>query len=192
MFIIGLCGPSGSGKTTIAKALAKKIDACVVGMDNYFHLDPKVSKYNHLGKDLELPENTDWDAMNTLVDDIHKEKPVKVRKISWKKLSVSEKTIKPKKYVIIEGFLLLHNKKLREKIDLNVYIDISDEVGLQRRLKREGQKNDKWFREVTFPEYSPRRKIFEKRADLIIDGEEDREKNVQKILELINKHPHHS
>lgn len=49
-FIIGIAGPSGSGKTTIAEKLAKKINAELISLDNYW-------KYNDVDK---IPPMKKW------------------------------------------------------------------------------------------------------------------------------------
>ena len=177
--IIGICGPSGSGKTTLANLLAKENAADVISLDNYFLLDTPYKKYNEQGKDLELPENTDWKAVASLIDNLKAGTKTAVRKVSWKTNSYSEVDLMPKNMAIIEGFLLLHDINIVEKLDLSVYIDVPDEVGLARRIKREGTtENEKWFKEVTFPEYTKRRKIFKSRADLVLNGKITLEENL--------------
>jgi len=185
--IIGICGPSGSGKSTIAKLLADKLEANVIGLDNYFLLETPHKKYGVPGKDLELPENTDWQAIHELVDSIHRgDSELRVQKVSWSK-NINEKyTLKNREFSILEGFLLLHDDLLVKKLDLAVYIDVSDEVGIARRLSREKtDKNKQWFIDVTFPEYQARREAFKNKADLVLNGEELLGTNVELILERL-------
>jgi uridine kinase len=179
--IIGLCGPSGSGKTTLAKMLAEEYKANIISLDNYFLLDPPYKKYAHNGKNWELPENVDWDAVSKVVEEIRAtEQPVSIRKINWNSNTYSESVIIPSLVTIIEGFLLLHDDELVEQLDLAVYIDVPDKVGLERRMKREGtSKNKKWIEEVTFPEYAPRREAFRQKADLVLNGEDELETNFE-------------
>jgi len=175
---IGLCGPSGSGKTTLSKMLAEEFGANIISLDNYFLLDPPYKKYDENGKNWELPENVDWAAINEVVKSIRSEESVKIRKIDWNSNTYSEISIKPAPVTIIEGFLLLHDDKLLQHLDLKVYIDIPDQVGLERRMKREGtEENKTWFEEVTFPEYASRRGSFKQKVDLVLNGEDDLEFN---------------
>ncbi len=189
--IIGICGPSGSGKSTIAQLIADKYDANVIGLDNYFLLDTPHKKYGEQGKDLELPENTDWGAINDLIDSVHSETPeITVQRVSWKDSTNIKYTLENKDVTIVEGFLLFHDQKLVDKLDLAVYIDISDTIGLKRRMEREGTEENKiWFEEVTFPEYQKRREVFKNRADLVLNGEKSLEENLQiltKEIELLH------
>ena len=170
---IGICGPSGSGKTTLATMLCKEFNANLISLDNYFFLDPPLKKYETKGQNWELPENIDWAACRKDIRELKEGKDVSVRKIDWENETYIESPLKPKEFVIVEGFLLLHDQELVSLLDLSFYIDVPDEVGLQRRMQREQtDENRKWFEEVTFPEYKKRRKVFETRADVVLNGED--------------------
>ena len=173
----------------MARMIVEAYDANVIGLDNYFLLDPPHKKYGENGKDWELPENTDWKAINKVVSSIKAgSENVSVRKIDWRSNTYSESNLNVSPLTIVEGFLLLHDEQLVENIDLTVYIDVSDEVGLERRMKREGTtKNKKWFEEVTFPEYKSRRDLFKGRADIVLNGEMDLGDNIKILKERIDQ-----
>ena len=83
--------------------------------------------------------------------------------------------------------MLFHDKIILENLDLKVYIDVPDSIGLERRIKREGTDiNRKWFQEVTFPEYAIRREVYKKRADLVLDGEKPLTENIALLKEKIS------
>ena len=186
MFLLGLCGPSACGKTSIAERLAEELGATLINLDNYFFLKSKVRKYDHIGKDAELPENTDWEAIHELVSSLREGKPTRVRTIQWKKRVFTERVVTPKEIIIFEGFLLLYDEELLKLLDLTVYIDTEDEVCITRRLRRDGHtRHEQWYREVTFPEYAPRRKVFAQRADVVLDGHKPVEETVRILLEKI-------
>jgi uridine kinase len=98
---------------------------------------------------------------------------------------------KPTEFIVVEGFLLFHDEELLRELDLAIYIDIPDSVGLSRRLERENsEENREWFETVTFPEYAPRRPVFKSRAGLVLDGQQPLSSNYQIIRERIIKlHP---
>jgi uridine kinase len=186
MKTIGICGPSASGKTTLAKILCKDLDANLISLDNYFIFDPPLKKYEFRGMNWELPENLDWLAIKHDIRGIQSGKRNSVRKINWDSDVYGEGTLESKDWLIVEGFLLLHDVELLTLLDFTIYVDIPDHVGLTRRLARESGKRDyeinrKWFEEVTFPEYAPRRKVFEERADLVLNGEHSLADNIERI-----------
>ena len=66
------------------------------------------------------------------------------------------------------------------------YLDIPDRVGLERRMQRDGSdENRAWYEEVTFPEYAPHREHFERKADVVLDGEQPIKDNLAVLKEKI-------
>ena len=45
--------------------------------------------------------------------------------------------MEPKPVVIIEGIMALHNKKLRDMMDLKIFVDTDDDVRLIRNIRRD-------------------------------------------------------
>lgn len=186
--IIGLCGPSGSGKTSLAKLLVDEIGGQIISLDNYFLLDPPYKKYGDNEKDWELPENTDWEAIRSLVTSLKQGLTGVGKLIDWDSTVSKEIEYRPSEIVVIEGFLLFHDTKLLEMMDLRAYIHVPDEVGISRRLKRAGAAGDRtWFETITFPEYAPRRELFKKRAHIVLDGTLPLIENVHKLKESLAK-----
>lgn len=186
--ILGICGPSGSGKTTLALRLGELFDATLISTDGYFFLDPPVKKYGENGKDWELPENIDWNALKACLLSLKTGSKTQGRIIRWDTNTYEEFELLSKPVVIIEGLHLLYDPEFIKLLDLSVYINVSDEVGLERRIAREGHdENRRWFEEVTFPEYADRRKLYEGRADVVLDGSLAIEQNMTLIKEEMFK-----
>ncbi len=172
-FIVGICGPSGSGKSSLARKLAKTFAGTLISTDDYFFLNPPHKKYRSKGKNWELPQNVDWQALATVLRGLKLGRTVVGRRMMWETETYKARSLLARRLIVVEGFLLLHDKRIRSLLDFAVYLDVSDEVGIQRRMKREkSTKNERWFRTVTFPEYAKRRKVFASRADLLIDSEQ--------------------
>jgi uridine kinase len=75
-----------------------------------------------------------------------------------------------KKVVIVEGFLLFTNKKLSQLFDTRLFIDISDNNILSRRIAREGEKSKRYIEDVIIPvskEYDEQQK---NNSEKIFDG----------------------
>ena len=45
--------------------------------------------------------------------------------------------MEPKEVIIVEGILILADPKVREMIDVSVYVDASDDIRLLRRIERD-------------------------------------------------------
>ena len=166
--------------------LCEEFDATRLSLDNYFFLDPPYKKYEARDKNLELPENVDWDACRDDLAHLKEGKITHVRIIDWDRNTFFTEALEPKSLIVVEGFLLLQDRALCDLLDLSVYVDVPDGVGIERRIERDNNhEHETWYREITFPEYAPRREVFASRADLVLNGEDSLEENLEKIKECL-------
>ncbi|WP_066873154.1 uridine kinase [Clostridium mediterraneense] len=140
--LIGITGGTGSGKSTIAKEIyAKFTEECIAMMeqDSYYkdqsHLSPEErskTNYDHpnaFDNDL-LLEN-----LQSLLAGKAIEKPVydfTIHNRSDKKVIVE-----PKDIIIVEGILVLEDPRIRELLDIKIYVDTDADVRIIRRLVRD-------------------------------------------------------
>lgn len=140
--IIGICGGSGSGKTTVVKKISQMVDNFVlIPQDSYYKdVDPAVlaergrSKFNfdhpdqfdndllfnHLlalkkGESIDMP-TYDFVTSHRLEEKIHKE---------------------PASVVILEGILIFADERIRDLLDVKIYIETPSDIRFIRRLKRD-------------------------------------------------------
>lgn len=140
--VIGIAGGSGSGKTSVAKALIKDLHVQgvqIIEQDWYYkdlaHLPAEErAKWN-----FDHPDSVEFDL---LIEDINKMmqgETVHVPQYNYVTHSrVSEGiTIEPQKVVIIEGIMVLYEPKLRELLDIKIFVDTDTDIRFIRRLKRD-------------------------------------------------------
>lgn len=117
--IVGISGASCSGKTSLAKALATRLDAPMIHLDQYFIPEaerPLVRGY----PSFEQPHQYDARAMyRDLID-----------------MAGTSKNI------VIEGFLLFTYPGFRETCDQRIHLDVPHHVLVQRRANRHGATGD--------------------------------------------------
>ena len=140
--IIGICGGSGSGKTTILNRLYsefKELEPSVFTMNNYYRsIDEQVLDHN--GEvNFDLPTALDRDRLSSDLARLVKGEQVVVKEYHFN--SPPDKhvliTIKPSELLIVEGLFLFHYPEVREMLDFSVFIDVDQEVQLDRRLYRD-------------------------------------------------------
>ncbi|MBI2043867.1 AAA family ATPase [Candidatus Pacearchaeota archaeon] len=162
-FVIGITGPSGSGKTTISEILTKRLKAGLMHSDDYW-------KYH--GR--KIPSRKEWKKW---------EHP---SSIDFKRLERDIVKLK-NKIIIVKGFHMLYNKKIRDILDLKIYADIPKSLIVKRRLDRFGHEdNQEWYsKNIVVKSYKKYGEPTKKHADLHIMGTENINKNVKKILDYI-------
>ena len=140
--IIGICGGSGSGKTTLLKRIAKSfehLNPSVFSMDNYYLPieDQTIDENGEINFD--LPTALD---KNRLIDDLRnlsQGQPIEVKEYHFN--SPPDKnvliTINPSELVIVEGLFLFEYSEVKELLDFSIFIDVDQDVQLDRRLYRD-------------------------------------------------------
>ena len=127
--VITIDGPAGSGKTTLANQLSKVLGNCPV-----IHMDDLYSGWN---QDLitELAER----ISNQILQPISSGKTATYLKYDWaeEKFKVEE-SVEASKFLILEGVGAGH-PKLNNQAALNIWIEASPKVLLDRLVMRDGE-----------------------------------------------------
>ena len=121
-YVVGIAGGTCSGKSTItrriADALAEKCSVKVINMDSYFRR-PGITTVAPVTR-VEYPEHNHPDALDL------------ERLYADFEAAVSGAD----DVVLIEGLFALYLDRIRERLDLKVFIDLKSDERLFRRIKR--------------------------------------------------------
>lgn len=140
--VIGVTGGSGSGKTSVSRAIFEKFsDLSILMLEQDFYYKDQ----SHLPFEERLKTNYDHPFAfdnDRFIEDLKKliawesiEQPV----YDYAKHTRSDKTIyrEPKDVIIVEGILILEDERLRELMDIKLYVDTDDDIRIIRRIKRD-------------------------------------------------------
>ncbi len=140
--VIGIAGGSGSGKTSVTKAIYDvfKEKAVVVIEQDYYYKDQSHLKFeDRLATNYDHPLAFDNDL---LIDHLHQllnrqviEKPVYDYEIHTR--SPEKITIEPQDVIIVEGILVLEDERLRELMDIKLFVDTDSDLRIIRRILRD-------------------------------------------------------
>ena len=139
-YIIGICGGSGSGKTTIVRQIEEIVpDFVFVPQDNYYKSAKHVNNQNITGFNFDHPDAFDTDLLFEQLSDLKAGKEVDMPQYDFVHHCRSENTInvKPKKVIIYEGIMIYSDKRIRDLVDLKLFVDTPADVRFIRRMKRD-------------------------------------------------------
>lgn len=140
--IIGVTGGSGSGKTSVSHAILNRFfnhSIMMLEHDSYYKDQSDLPFKERLKTNYDHPFAFDTDL---LIEHLHKllnyeaiQKPVYdyVAHTRSSKIEIQE----PKEVIILEGILILADKRLRDMMDIKVYVDTDDDIRIIRRIKRD-------------------------------------------------------
>ncbi len=141
-FVVGVAGGSGSGKTTVARKLVEGFK------DQPVRLIPQDAYYKDLSQ-LPFEERTqvnydhplafDNDLLARHLDQLLAGKAVEQPIYNYATHSRAEHTlrIEPAPIILVEGIMVLEDRKLRERMDVKVYVDTDPDERFIRRLQRD-------------------------------------------------------
>jgi uridine kinase len=168
--VIGISGATRCGKGTLTKNLRNIFHGIhpfsIISEDYYVDYENLVKT----GADLELPENTDFTQMITDIDD---------RITCFKKMSTD------KSILVVEGFLLFHDPRIIQLMDVKIWLEISEETMYQRRMKTK-KVEDAYFQEKIIPGYRKYKKDCDMMKGLIhINGEVEEKKVLEQVMTAV-------
>lgn len=181
MLTIGICGASGSGKSTLAQELQKKVRGRVVLLtqDCYYR------DHKHLPFEERKLINYDEPAVfehDLLLEDVCallSGRPVTRKGYDFPNhcRADSDELIEPGDVLIIEGIHVFYDPRLREKLDLKLYMSVDPDICLLRRVQRDinerGRDIDgvaQQYLNTVRPMYNRHIRGYIEYADLIIAG----------------------
>ena len=95
-------------------------------------------------------------------------------------------TLRPKKYVLIEGFMLFKDKKVVDFLDKKIYLELSEEKIIERRKIRFEQDHlNDYDAKVAIPEFLKRGVTQKKDADYVIDADKPQAEVTKEVRAII-------
>ena len=162
VFIVGLCGGQGGGKTKLSKVLSKNIPhSAIIEERNFFKTlttkrklsagdEPLVGEFGGYSKNRKLllvelsnPKSYDYDKLYNTLKKLNDGETVHINKFNEEDGTYTndEIVINPEEVslVIVEGYFLFKNEKIRDLINLKIFSEIDDDIRLSRLLINENK-----------------------------------------------------
>ncbi len=188
--IVGIVGASGSGKSTLCKTLKESESDKYehIKLDNYFK-DPETFPMKEGFRNWELPSNLKFDELIKDLETLKSGQEVHTKAFPKKAGAQPEPiTLKPKPIILVEGFMLFKEPKLKEMIDMKIYLDIHPEIMLQRRAIRFGADHiTDYDTKVAIPEFLEYGITQKDETDYIVDATREQSEVIREVREIIEK-----
>lgn len=142
--LIGVAGGSASGKSTLVKKLQEAFEgeSVITLCHDYYYKAHHELEYEERTKlNYDHPDAFDTDRLIADILKLKKGESVFHPVYSFVRHNRTDRTVKvdPARVIIIDGILILENKRLRDLMDVKVYVDTDADVRLGRRLLRDVQ-----------------------------------------------------
>ena len=150
--IVGIAGGSASGKTTIVNNIKELFqnDIELISHDNYYLSNDDKTMEERVKLNYDHPSSFDTDKM---IEDVKKLKAGEIiyRPVyDYTQHTRAEEVVEvhPKKVIILEGILILEDPRLRDLMDIKVFVDTDADERLMRRILRDSQERGRTVESV--------------------------------------------
>ena len=140
--IIGIAGGTGSGKTTVVRKIVESLPphhVAVVPLDSYYNDTSHMTEEERHAINFDHPDAFDWKLLVRHVNELREGRAVEQPTYSYLKCNRLPETVhvEPKPVIIVEGIMTLLNKKLRDMMDLKIFVDCDSDERLIRNIQRD-------------------------------------------------------
>jgi uridine kinase len=140
--VIGIAGGSGSGKTTVTNAILDSLDksrVVVIQHDSYYRdlstyggATPAEINFDH-------PDSLETDLLIRHIQDLRAGKPIEepIYNFTTHCRLDSTRRLDAKEIIIIDGILIFVDHRLRDLMDIKIFVDTDADERLIRRIRRD-------------------------------------------------------
>jgi uridine kinase len=138
--IIGISGGSGSGKTTIVRQIAEVVpDFVCIAQDSYYRSAEFMDNQHITAFNFDHPSAFDTELMVEHLRALKRGESIRVPVYDFVHHRRSPETVEvpPRRLVLFEGIMVFVDPRVRELLDLKLYVDTPDDIRFIRRLQRD-------------------------------------------------------
>lgn len=140
--VIGIAGGSGSGKTSVTNSIYevfKEHSVVVIEQDYYYKDQSHLEFEERLETNYDHPLAFDTDLLIEHVNELLERRAIEKPIYNYAIHTRAEESIviDPKDVIILEGILVLEDARLRELMDIKLFVDTDADLRIIRRLMRD-------------------------------------------------------
>ncbi|KAL1566946.1 Uridine kinase-like protein 3, variant 2 [Salvia divinorum] len=142
-FVIGVGGGASSGKTTVCDMIIEQLHdqrVVLVNQDSFYHnLTPeelkRVNEYN-----FDHPDAFDTEQLLCILKKLKHGQAVDIPKYDFKSYKndvFPARRVNPSDVIILGGILVFHDPRVRDLMNMKIFVDADADVRLARRIRRD-------------------------------------------------------
>ncbi|WP_273566521.1 uridine kinase [Maribacter halichondriae] len=157
MLIIGIAGGTGCGKTTVVNQIINEMppgEVGVISQDSYYNDLSHLTLEERRETNFDHPKSIDFELLEEHLGLLREGKSIEQPVYSFLECNRTKESIliHPSKVMIVEGILILTNARIRDMMDIKIYVHADSDERLIRRLKRDVNERG-WNLDETLDKY---------------------------------------
>lgn len=151
--IIGVTGGSGSGKTSVSRAIFDQLHGYSLMMlqeDSYYKSQDDVPFEERTKVNYDHPNAFDTDLLIEQLEDLLNWKTIEIPVYDYAAHTRSKEVVvqEPREVIIVEGILTLNDARLRDLMDIKIFVDTDDDIRIIRRIQRDIEERGRTLQSV--------------------------------------------
>ena len=152
ILVIGIAGGSGSGKTTLLNNIISTFGPAVtvISHDNYYKRHDEMTYEERCKLNYDEPAALETDLMVRQLEQLRQGREIlcPVYDFTVHNRSDQVTTILPERVIIVEGILIFADERLRDLMDIEIFVDTDADIRICRRIKRDVNKRGRSLESV--------------------------------------------
>ena len=182
MLFIGICGASGSGKSTLAEELARMVNKSIliINQDAYYYDHPDMSFEERCKLNYDEPSIFDHDLLLEDVRALLSGQRVLRKRYDYtahRRAPQAEEYLEPHDVIVVEGIHAFYDERLRDMMDLKLFVRVDSDICLLRRIQRDINERGRAIDNISVqylttvkPMFDQYIRNYEQYADVIVAG----------------------
>ena len=182
MLFIGICGASGSGKSTLAQELATMVNKSIliINQDAYYYDHPDMSFEERCKLNYDEPSIFDHDLLLEDVRALLSGQRVLRKRYDYtahRRAPQAEEYLEPHDVIVVEGIHAFYEERLRDMMDLKLFVRVDSDICLLRRIQRDINERGRAIDNISTqylttvkPMFDQYIRNYEQYADVIVAG----------------------
>ena len=151
--LIGITGGTGSGKSTIADALYSNFSKdriTMIQQDMYYKDQSHLSMEERVKTNYDHPMAFDNDLLVEHLQKLIKGEAIEKPRYDFTihNRAKDTTTVEPREIIIVEGILILEDERIRDLLDIKIFVDTDADEMILRRIERDMNERGRSFESV--------------------------------------------
>ncbi|MDN5353148.1 MAG: uridine kinase, partial [Clostridiales bacterium] len=151
--VIGIAGGTGSGKSTVARAIFKSLpdeNILIIEQDAYYRDQSELTFSERVKTNYDHPLAFDTALLIEHVEKLKRFEPIEKPIYNFSNHNREKDTIhvEPRDIIVLEGIMILEDLRLREQMDIKIFVDTDADVRIIRRITRDIQERGRTLESV--------------------------------------------
>jgi len=153
MLIIGIAGGSGSGKSTVVRKIIEELPTdcvSVISQDAYYKDNGHMTPEEKAKINFDHPSAIEFNLLVKHLDMLREGQTIPMPIYSYLTCARAKETIPvpAREVVIVEGILILSNPRMRDRMDIKIFVDADGDDRLMRIIRRDIEERGRSFIDV--------------------------------------------